>query len=388
MPPSQVFVYDPARPDFQANAHEIYRVLRDEHPVYENPATGIWALSRYADVRDAAADTARLSSENTDISVGLLPHIQSLDPPRHDALRNLVSRAFTGRRADAMEPRIRAIARSLIDRFASRGEADLMAEFSRHLPSLVIGDMIGVPEDRREAFLDWTEALVETEVGKAHEVIQPATNIYAEFSKLLADRRVARREDLMSALIDAEIDGEHLSEQELLGFCFTLIVAGNDTTTNLIANGAVLLAEHPEQRALLARDPAAIPNAIEEMVRCEAPAQALPRRMLADVALHGRTIPKGAMVRLVWAAANRDEREFPNAEAFDVTRSAPRHLGFGHGTHFCLGARLARLEARVAFEELLARVPEYELTGDPGWKTSIWARAHKQVPVRFTPHPA
>jgi cytochrome P450 family 130 len=384
MPGTDEFVYDPARSDFQANAHAIYRALRDEHPVYENPATGIWALSRYADVRAAATDTATFSSENTDITVGLLPQIQSMDPPRHDALRNLVSRAFTGRRADAMEPRIRAIARGLIDTFAARGEADLMHEFARHVPSLVIGEMIGVPEDRREAFLDWTEAMVESGEDRIQQTIQAATNIYAEFSKLLAERRAAPRDDLMSALVDAEIDGERLSEEDLLGFCFTLIVAGNDTTTNLIANGAVLLAEHPEQRAHLARTPAAIANAVEEMVRCESPAQALPRRMMADVTLHGRTIPKGAMVRLVWAAANRDGREFANAETFDVTRPAPRHLGFGVGTHFCLGARLARLEARVAFEELLARLPDYELTGDPGWKTSIWARSHKHVPVRFT----
>ena len=383
MPRTDAFVYDPTRSDFQDDAHAIYRVLRDEHPVYENPETGIWALSRYADVRAAASDTATFSSENTDITVGLLPQIQSMDPPRHDALRNLVSRAFTGRRADAMEPRIRAVARRLIDGFAARGEADLMHEFARHLPSLVIGEMIGVPEDRREAFLDWTEVMVESGEDRIQHTIQAATNIYAEFSKLLAERRAAPRDDLMSALVDAEIDGERLSEEDLLGFCFTLIVAGNDTTTNLIANGAVLLAQHPEQRAQLVRTPAAIGNAIEEMVRCESPAQALPRRMMADVTLHGRTIAKGAMVRLVWAAANRDEREFANADAFDVMRPAPRHLGFGVGTHFCLGARLARLEARVAFEELLARMPEYELTGDPGWKTSIWARSHRQVPVRF-----
>jgi cytochrome P450 len=311
-----------------------------------------------------------------------------MDAPRHDGLRSLVSRAFTGRRADAMEPRIRAIARRLIDGFAARGEADLMTEFARHLPSLVIGEMIGVPEARREAFLDWTEAMVESGEDRIQHTIQAATNIYAEFSKLLAERRIARRDDLMSALLDADLDGEQLSEEDLLGFCFTLIVAGNDTTTNLIANGAVLLAEHPEQRMLLARQPAAIANAVEEMVRCESPAQALPRRVMRDVALHGVTIPKGVMVRLVWGAANRDEREFTNAERFDVTRPVPRHLGFGHGVHFCLGARLARLEARVAFEELLACMPEYELTGDPGWKTSIWARSHRQVPVRFTPRRA
>jgi cytochrome P450 len=379
------FVYDPTRPDFQADAHAIYRTLRDEYPVYENPRTGIWAISRFADVRDAATDTATFSSENTDITVGLLPQIQSMDAPRHDALRSLVSRAFTGRRADAMEPRIRAVARRLIAGFAHRGEADLMAEFARHLPSLVIGEMIGVPEDRREAFLDWTEAMVESGEDRIQQTIQAATNIYAEFSKLLAERRVTRRDDLMSALVDAELDGQQLSEEDLLGFCFTLIVAGNDTTTNLIANGAVLLAEHPDQRARLVRDRAAIANAVEEMVRCESPAQALPRRVMRDVALHGRTIPKGVMVRLVWGAANRDEREFADAERFDVTRPVPRHLGFGHGVHFCLGARLARLEARVAFEELLAVMPEYELTGDPGWKTSIWARSHHRVPVRFTP---
>jgi cytochrome P450 len=379
------FVYDPSRSDFQARAHATYRTLRDEHPVYHEPVKDVWAISRFADVRDAATDTATYSSENTDITVGLLPQIQSMDAPRHDALRNLVSRAFTGRRADAMEPRIRAVARGLIANFAERGEADLMAEFSRHLPSLVIGEMIGVPEDRREAFLDWTEAMVESGEDRIQATIQAATNIYAEFSKLLAERRVKRRDDLMSALLDAELDGQQLSEEDLLGFCFTLIVAGNDTTTNLIANGAVLLAEHPEQRARLVRDPGAIANAVEEMVRCESPAQALPRRVMRDVTLHGRTIPRGAMVRLVWGAANRDEREFPDAERFDVTRPVPRHLGFGHGVHFCLGARLARLEARVAFEELLAGMPEYELTGDPGWKTSIWARSHHRVPVRFVP---
>jgi cytochrome P450 len=378
------FVYDPSRPDFQANAHAIYRTLRDEYPVYHNPVNGVWALSRFADVRDAATDTATFSSENTDISVGLLPQIQSMDPPRHDALRNLVSRAFTGRRADAMEPRIRAVARRLIDGFAAQGEVDLMHEFARHLPSLVIGEMIGVPEDRREAFLDWTEAMVETGEEGFQQTIQAATHIYAEFSKLLAERRSSPRDDLMSALLEAELDGQKLTEEDLLGFCFTLIVAGNDTTTNLIANGAVLLAEHPEQRAYLVDTPAAIANAVEEMVRCESPAQALPRRVLRDVTVNGRTIPKGAMVRLVWAAANRDEREFPNADAFDVRRPAPRHLGFGVGTHFCLGARLARLEARVAFEELLARLPDFELCGDPGWKTSIWARSHQQVPLRFT----
>ncbi|HSJ96115.1 MAG TPA: cytochrome P450 [Myxococcota bacterium] len=383
------FVYDPARPDFQDRAHEIYRTLRDERPAYHNPEAGFWALSRFADVRAAAGDPATFSSEGTDTSQGLLPMIQALDPPRHDALRQLVSKAFTARRMADMEPEIRRIARELIAGFARAGEADLVASFARHLPSRVIGAMLGVPPERRERFLEWTEAMVEAQPGteSAERLRGPATRIYQEFAQLLAERRTDRRDDLMTALLDAEIAGQRLREDELLGFCFVLIVAGNDTTTNLIANGAVLLADHPDQRKLLVDDPGRIPVAVEEMLRCEAPAQALPRIARRPVALHGATIPAGALVRLVWGAANRDEREFADAERFDVTRSLPRHLGFGHGVHFCLGAHLARLEARVAFEELLARVPDYELAERPRWLTSIWARAHAAVRVRFEPAP-
>lgn len=380
------FVYDPAREDFQDHAHEIYRRLRDEHPLYHDPAAGFFALSRFDDVRAAAADTATFSSEGTDISQGLLPMIQALDPPRHDALRQLVSKAFTARRVADMEPEIRRIARELIDGFAGAGEADLVGAFARHLPSRVIGAMLGVPPERRERFLGWSEALVEAQPGQAGpEQRQVATRIYREFAQLLGERRERRRDDLMSALLDAEIDGQRLRDDELLGFCFVLIVAGNDTTTNLIANGAVLLADHPEQRERLLEDPGRIPAAIEEMLRCEAPAQALPRVARRPVALHGATIPAGALVRLVWGAANRDERAFADPERFDVTRTPTRHLAFGHGVHFCLGAHLARLEARVAFEELLARLPRYRLAERPRWLTSIWARAHPAVRVRFEP---
>lgn len=381
------FFYDPARPDFQAQAHEIYRTLREEHPVYCNAEAGFWALSRFEDVRAAAGDPETFSSEGTDTSQGLLPMIQALDPPRHDALRQLVSKAFTARRMADMEPEIRRIARELIDGFAGAGEADLLADFARHLPSRVIGAMLGVPPERREHFLEWTEALVEAQPGQgnAERIRHPATRIYQEFARLLAERRARRQDDLMSALLDAEIDGRRLREDELLGFCFVLIVAGNDTTTNLIANGAVLLADHPDQRKGLADDPSRIPNAVEEMLRYESPAQALPRIARRDVTLHGVTIPRGALVRLVWAAANRDPREFQDPDCFDVGRATPRHLGLGHGVHFCLGAHLARLEARVAFEELLARIPDYRLATRPGWLTSIWARAHDAVKVRFEP---
>jgi cytochrome P450 len=287
---------------------------------------GAPALSRYEDVRAAASDPETFSSEGTDISQGLLPMIQALDPPRHDALRALV-------------------------------------------------------------VFEWTDALVEAspESARDERFHHPAIGIYREFAELLAERRAAPRLDLVSSLLEAEVDGRRLAEDELLGFCFVLIVAGNDTTTNLIANGAVLLADHPDRREQLAEQPARLPAAVEEMLRFESPAQALPRIARRDVRLHGGTIPRGAQVRLLWGAANRDERAFPEPDRFDVTRDARGHLAFGQGIHFCLGASLARLEARVAFEELLARIPDYQLAERPTWKRSIWARAHPTVRVEFAP---
>src|SRR5262245_5903585 len=251
-----------------------------------------------------------------------------MDPPRHDRLRRLVTLAFTPRRVAAMEPRVREIARGLLDPIAGKGRADLMADYARHLPSRVIGDMIGVPPERREDFLHWTESMVAVADGEtqAANIKAAATNIYGEFARLLDERRCARRDDLMSALLDAEIDGERLTQDELLGFCFVLIVAGNDTTTNLIANGAILLAQHEDARRELRAEPASLEDAIEEMLRCESPAQALPRRATRDLVRHGATIPEGAEVQLVWGAANRDEREFADPDRFDLHRRIRRHL--------------------------------------------------------------
>jgi len=377
----RAFVYDPAREGFAEHAYEIYRELRDEHPVYHDPERGVWALSRYEDVRAAASDPTTFSSQDTSISQGLLPMLQQLDPPRHDALRELLWRAFTPRRVNAMEPRIRENARELIDTFADGDGCDLLARFASQLPSRVIGELIGIPPERRPAFLEWTGALIGASLGAELDV-NPFEQIYREFAALLQERRDERSDDLMSALLDAEIDGQRLSQADLLGFCFLLVVGGNDTTTNLIANGAVLLARHPEQRAALVRDPGLLPDAIEEMLRYDSPTQALPRRTTREVEVRGITIPAGAEVLLVWGAANHDERRFEEPERFDIQRRPRRHLAFGHGPHFCMGAHLARMEGRVAFEELLARLPEYELDGEPRWQRSSWARAYASVPIQ------
>jgi cytochrome P450 len=381
------FEYDPFTAEFQQRSHEIYRELRDEHPLYHHAERNFWAISRFEDVWAATLDLESLTTEGIEEAKALKPMLNFLDPPRHDQLRALVSRAFTFRRVQEMEPRIRSLARQRIDGFASRGHCDLLAEYATPLPGQIIADMIGVPAERRLEFLDYTRAIALADQSQSitGAIRDPAAKIYGEFALLLDERRSRRRDDLMSALLDAEIEGERLSQEEILGFCFQLIIAGNDTTTTLIGNGAVLLAQHPDQLALAAREPERIPNAVEEMLRFEPPAQALPRRARRDLELHGKTIPVDARVLLVWAAANLDEREFDEPERFDIERKITRHLALGHGVHFCLGASLARLEARVAFEELLARIPEYALESEPDWIPSRWIRAHSEVRISFSP---
>ncbi len=375
------FVYDPYVPEFQDRSHDVYRQLRDEYPLYHNADRGFWAISRFEDVWQATLEIEALTTENIEEAATLLPMLNFLDPPRHNRLRALVSRAFTFRRISEMGPHIQRIAKELLDELEGREECDLVEDFSTPLPGRIIAEMIGVPADRRETFLGHTRKMLTTnpDLTIAETIREPSERIYEEFGRLLDERRTTPQDDLMSALLGAEIEGEKLLDEEILGFCYQLIVAGNDTTTSLIGNGAVLLANHPDQKKLLAEDPSRIPNAVEEMLRFEPPAQSLPRQSRLPYSRHGKTIPPGERVLLVWAAANLDEREFPEPERFDVTRTIKRHLGLGHGVHFCLGASLARLEARIAFETLLERHPNYLLIEEPGWLPSRWARAHGEV---------
>ncbi len=375
----QTFAYDPGTARFQQEMYEIYRVLRDEYPVYVTPE-GSYVLSRFADVWDAVHEPETFSSNCAEADQ-LMPQMIYMDPPRHTALRSLVSRAFTPKRVTQLESGIRQVAADLLDRFTARGSCELVHEFAAPLPSTVMANLIGVPEEHREDFRRWTEAFLE--VTGPQDITERAGNIYSLFGRLLEQRRRAPADDLMSALIEAQVDGEKLSEQELLGFCFLLLIAGNDTTTSLIGNGAELLDRHPDQRAELVADPSLIPAAVEEMVRVESPTQALPRTAMRDVELHGVTIPDGSRVMLLWGAANLDDREFSDPESFDIHRVAPRHLGFGHGIHHCLGASLARLESRVAFEELLARIPDYQVAGTPERYVSNWARSWRRLQLDF-----
>jgi cytochrome P450 len=371
-------VYNPSTLQFQLDMWDIYRRLRDEQPVYADPAGAFHALSRFEDVWRAVNDWSAFSSVVAEAD-SLLPQMIYLDPPRHTAMRALVSRAFTPNRVAQVEALVRKTACALIDRIADVGECELQHDYAAVLPSVVIAKMIGVADDHIPLFRTWTESFLE--ITGPDDYAEAAANIYRLFAELLAERRQTPKDDLMTALIGADVDGVRLTDDELLGFCLLLILAGNDTTSSLIGSGIVLLAQHPDQRELLVRDLGLWPNAIEEMNRIESPTQVLPRTTTTDVDFHGTTIPKGSRVMLIWGSANHDEREFTEPERFDVARRATRHLAFGHGVHYCLGASLARLEARVAFEEWHARFPHYELTAEPERIVSIWARAYRRIGV-------
>lgn len=354
--------YEPSSPGFAARAPEVYRVLRDDHPVYRDPDGGFVALSRFEDVYAAATDWERFSSVGkTDPHVK--PTMNALDPPRHTRVRALISRAFTPRRVRELEPAIRAVARDRLAGLADRGSFDAIAEFAAPLPSTVMGRLIGLPEDVIPVCRALTDEFMHQTVPHGPE--GPATRAYEIFQMLYAERRRVPKDDLLTDLLHAEVDGERLTEDELLAFGWLLLVGGNDTTTNLIGNGLELLARHPDQRRRLVEDPSLLPGAIEEVLRIASPTHTLPRIAATDVVLHGEVIPAGTRVLLLWAAANLDEREFPDPERFDVERRASRHLAFGHGVHFCLGASLARLEAQVALDELLRRFPHYGLAETP-----------------------
>ena len=372
--------YDPTNSAFAPNRHEIYRRMRDEHPLYVDPAGQFFALSRYRDVRAAATDWGRFSSEQEKAKYQG-PHMGVIDPPRHKALRALVSQALTPRRVAQLEPRIREIATGLIDEFIEDEHCEVIGSFALLMPSMVMGELLGVPDELVPVLRELTDQNMRR--LSAEDIGKPVRRSNEIFAALLDERRQAPRDDLLSALLAAEIDGQRLSQEELLAFCWLLLVGGNDTTTNLIGNGLYLLDANPAQRDELVAKPSGIPAAIEEMLRMEPPAHTLERVTTCDVELEHGIIPTGARVALVWAAANLDEREFPDAHRFDIHRNPRQHLAFGFGIHFCIGAALARLEGRIAFEELLRRIPQYEVVGTPRHLVSAAFNGYEHLELRF-----
>jgi cytochrome P450 len=370
--------WDPYDIEIDADPHPIWKRMRDEQPVYRNEKCDFWALSRHDDIAAVHRDYATFTSSRGTVlelmgtDLGDRGSIIFKDPPIHTILRSLVSRAFTPRHMAAMEDTVRGICVDILDQHVGGPGFDYVQEFGAQLSSRVICALLGVPEEEREekrALIDQTMHL-EPGIGMVNDISLTAQiQMWEYIDSLAVEREVQPRDDLISVVSHAEItddEGERrkLTRTEVVDFGSVLLGAGFETVVRLVGNAGVLLAEHPDQRADLARHPDAIPNAIEEMLRYEAPSPVNGRMTTRDVTMHGVTIPDDAKVLILTGSAGRDERVFPDPDRFDVRRQVGQHITFGFGIHFCLGAALARLEGRVALEETLKRWPEWGIDPD------------------------
>ena len=371
----------------------MYRELRDHDPVHHVGEGDYWVLSRHADVFAAARDTDTFSSaqgltftdgEMEALGIADTPPMVMLDPPDHTAFRRLVARGFTPRHVAEIEPAVRTFVAERIERLVDAGSGDVVAELFKPLPSMVVAHYLGVPAEDRERFDGWTEAIVAANaLGDALGAVEAVTDLFGFFTELIQRRRADPGDDTISHLVTAAPDADPVDLLSVLGFAFTMVTGGNDTTTGLLGGTAVLLTERPDQRRILLEDPTRIPDAVDELLRLTSPVQGLARTTIRDVELHGRTIPTGRKVLLLYASANRDPRAFgDDAEQLDVGRCPQRYLTFSYGAHFCLGAAAAKLQARVAIEELLARMPRFAVDPAAGeYAPGHFVRRHQRLPL-------
>ena len=355
-----------------------------------------WLVTRYDDVRAALADprlvkdwARKLTPEGWEpdpVSGFLSVHLLNLDPPDHTRLRKLVTKAFTARRVAGLRPRIEAITSSLLDAMTDRDEADLIEAFAFPLPITVICELVGIPAADQEQFKGWSHAIVSS-VAAPEDVYSAGLAMYHYFTDLLAAKRRAPADDLLSALITARDEGDSLSERELIAMMFLLLVAGHETTTNLIASGTLALLTHPDQLSRLRADPSLLPGAVEELLRFVNPVNhATERFTMEPTEIAGVTIPPREWVVCVTSSANHDPERFADPERLDVSRDAGGHLAFGHGIHYCLGAPLARLEGEIAFGALLSRFPAMSLAvpvSSLRWRPSSLIHGLESLPVRL-----
>jgi len=364
--------FDPFAYEFHADPYPLYRVLREQAPVYRNEELRFWALSRHADVLAGFKDCETFSNTGgVSLEMGALGEDASavlsflgMDPPRHTRMRGLVSKGFTPRRVSELEPRIRALAVGYLERAREAGELDFVADFAGRLPMDVVSELLGVPAADRDLLRRWADLVLHREAGVQGippEGIEASGKLLRYFSLAVAERRLRPGDDLASALCAAELDGERLADKDVMAFLYLMIIAGNETTTKLLANALYWLQQNPAARAEVRADPALVPAWVEETLRYDNSTQLMARTAAREAEIHGQTIRAGDKVLLLIGSANRDERVFPDPDVYDLHRDTSEHLSFGRGIHFCLGASLARLEARVALEEVLRRLPGFRI---------------------------
>jgi cytochrome P450 family 142 subfamily A polypeptide 1 len=386
-------------PKFYLDPHPHFTWMRENAPVYwdeTSPDGGIWGVTLHEDIM-LCSKTPEIfcSSESSRPERdSKIPSMINLDDPDHRRRRNLVNRGFTKQRVEAHEPKIRAICRELIDKVLPKGRCDFVSEIAAPLPMIMIGDLLGVEPEDRDRLLRWSDEILGGGAARKlppHERRAHAAKIALEYiayaQAVIADRRQRPRDDLMSILVHADIDGDRLSEQEIIQESLLILVGGDETTRHVITGGMLALIERPDERRRLAADPSLIPTAVEELLRWVTPIQNMNRTATRDVELRGQKIREGDRLLLLYPSANRDARAFPDPFRLDVTRSPNHHVAFGvPGTHFCLGASLARLELRVMFEELLARLPELQLAvpaSELAYRPSNFIVGLEEMPVEF-----
>jgi len=373
--------YDPYRPDINADPYPVYRRLRDEAPLYYNEPHDFYAVSRFEDVERCLVDRETFSSAKSSVleiirsDFEMPPGVFIFeDPPLHTVHRGLVSRVFTPRKMAAIEPQVRAYCARILDPLVGNATFDFVRDLGAQMPMRVIGMLLGIPETEQEKVRDFVDEGLRTEEGKPMDDASGqllSGDFYADYVEW---RSKNPSDDLMTELLTIEFEDEkgvtrRLTREEILTYINIVSGAGNETTTRLIGWTGKTLGEHPGQRRQLVEDPSLIPNAIEEILRFEPPAPHAARYVTRDVELHRQKVPAGSALLCLMGSANRDERRHPDPDTFDIRRAVGQHLTFGYGIHFCLGAALARLEGRVALEEVLKRFPEWEVD----WSGAVWA---------------